>query len=67
MFNSRLGGFHRGQSWPGAGPGLRIAPPPLVADAGRRLDRWGDAIFAPFGLGPADVAALRAAFASWPR
>ena len=26
------------------------------ADAGRRLDRWGDAIFAPFGLGPADVA-----------
>ena len=37
------------------------------ADAGRRLDRWGDAIFAPFGLGPADVAALRAAFAGWPR
>ena len=37
------------------------------ADAGRRLDRWGDAIFAPFGLGPAEVAALRAAFAGWPR
>jgi len=37
------------------------------ADAGRRLDRWGDAIFAPFGLGPADVAAMRAAFADWPR
>ena len=37
------------------------------ADAGRRLDRWGDAIFAPFGLGPVDVAALRAAFAGWPR
>jgi hypothetical protein len=37
------------------------------ADAGRRLDRWGDAIFAPFGLGPEDVAALRGAFASWPR
>jgi hypothetical protein len=33
----------------------------------RRLDRWGDAIFAPFGLGPADVVALRAAFAGWPR
>jgi hypothetical protein len=37
------------------------------ADAGRRLDRWGDAIFAAFGLGPTDVAALRAAFADWPR
>jgi hypothetical protein len=37
------------------------------ADAGRRLDRWGDAVFAAFGLGPADVAALRAAFADWPR
>jgi hypothetical protein len=37
------------------------------ADAGRRLDRWGDAIFAPFGLGPDDVAALRVAFRSWPR
>jgi hypothetical protein len=37
------------------------------ADAGRRLDRWGDAIFAPFGLGPAEVAALRATFAGWPR
>jgi hypothetical protein len=37
------------------------------ADAGRRLDRWGDAIFAPYGLGPAEAAALRAAFAGWPR
>ncbi|MCW2896213.1 MAG: hypothetical protein JWO75_5702 [Actinomycetia bacterium] len=37
------------------------------ADAGRRLDRWGDAIFAPFGLGVQDVAALREAFADWPR
>src|ERR1700722_5933880 len=37
------------------------------ADAGRRLDRWGDAIFAPFGLGPADVAALRAGVAGWAR
>jgi len=37
------------------------------ADAARRLDRWGDAIFVPFGLGPEEVAALRAAFADWPR
>jgi hypothetical protein len=37
------------------------------ADAARRLDRWGDAIFTPFGLGPRDVAALREAFADWPR
>ena len=37
------------------------------ADAARRLDRWGDGVFAPFGLGAADVAALRAAFRGWPR
>jgi hypothetical protein len=37
------------------------------ADAGRRLDRWGDAIFVPFGLKADEVAALRAAFAGWPR
>ena len=37
------------------------------ADAARRLDRWGDAVFAPFGLGPADIAALREAFRAWPR
>jgi hypothetical protein len=37
------------------------------ADAGRRLDRWGDAIFVPFGLGAADIAALRATFRDWPR
>jgi hypothetical protein len=37
------------------------------ADAGRRLDRWGDAIFAPFGLGADDVAALREEFRGWPR
>ena len=37
------------------------------ADGGRRLDRWGDAIFVPFGLGADDVAALREAFAGWPR
>jgi hypothetical protein len=37
------------------------------ADAARRLDRWGDGVFAPFGLGKADVAALREAFRDWPR
>jgi Nucleotidyl transferase AbiEii toxin, Type IV TA system len=37
------------------------------ADAARRLDQWGDGIFVPFGLSPADVAALREAFRDWPR
>jgi hypothetical protein len=37
------------------------------ADAARRLDMWGDAIFAPFGLSAADVAALREVFTDWPR
>jgi Nucleotidyl transferase AbiEii toxin, Type IV TA system len=37
------------------------------ADAGRRLDGWGDPVFAPFGLSPADIAALRDAFRDWPR
>jgi hypothetical protein len=37
------------------------------ADAGRRLDGWGDGVFAPYGLGPQDVTALRARFAAWPR
>lgn len=37
------------------------------ADAGQRLDKWGDGVFAPFGFGPADVARLRAQFAAWPR
>jgi Nucleotidyl transferase AbiEii toxin, Type IV TA system len=36
-------------------------------DAGRRLDQWGDQVFAPFGLGPQDVTALRERFAAWPR
>jgi hypothetical protein len=36
-------------------------------DAGRRLDQWGDRVFAPFGLAPADVARLRERFAAWPR
>jgi hypothetical protein len=37
------------------------------ADAGRRLDRWGDTVFTPFGLSAADIAALRDAFRDWPR
>ena len=37
------------------------------ADAARRLDQWGDAVFAPFGVTSADIAGLRAAFADWPR
>jgi hypothetical protein len=37
------------------------------ADAVQRLDQWGDGVFASFGLGPEDVAALRARFAAWPR
>jgi len=37
------------------------------ADAGRRLDRWGDSVFAPFGLDAAGIAALRDAFRDWPR
>ena len=37
------------------------------ADAARRLDQWGDGVFALFGLGPEDVAELRARFAAWPR
>jgi hypothetical protein len=28
---------------------------------------WGDGVFAPFGLSPADVAALREALRDWPR
>jgi hypothetical protein len=37
------------------------------AEAGERLDRWGDRIFAPFGLNPDDVTQLRERFATWPR
>jgi hypothetical protein len=37
------------------------------ADAGRRLDMWGDGVFRPYGLGPQDVARLRMRFAAWPR
>jgi hypothetical protein len=37
------------------------------ADAGRRLDKWGDGIFAPFGLSQEEIARLRERFAAWPR
>jgi len=37
------------------------------SDAGRRLDRMDDEAFARFGLGPREVAVLRARFAAWPR
>jgi len=37
------------------------------ADAGRRLDQWGDSVFAAFGLKEQDVASLRKQFAAWPR
>jgi Nucleotidyl transferase AbiEii toxin, Type IV TA system len=37
------------------------------ADVARRLDRWGDGVFALFGLSAADIDVLRAAFRDWPR
>jgi hypothetical protein len=37
------------------------------AEAGRELDRMPEGLFAHYGLGPEDVAALRQAFAEWPR
>lgn len=37
------------------------------ADAGRRLDQWGDRVFAAFGLSTAEIAAVRARFTTWPR
>jgi Nucleotidyl transferase AbiEii toxin, Type IV TA system len=36
-------------------------------DAGRRLDRWGDGVFAPFGLSRRAISRLRERFAAWPR
>jgi hypothetical protein len=41
--------------------------PDDIADAGRYLDRLDDARFAVYGLGPAQIAALRARLAPWPR
>lgn len=37
------------------------------AEAARRLDQWGDGVFAPFGLSLTEVAVLRQRFAAWPR
>jgi hypothetical protein len=37
------------------------------AAAGRQLDRMPDGVFARYGLGPAEVAALRERLAAWPR
>ncbi|HEY3958632.1 MAG TPA: nucleotidyl transferase AbiEii/AbiGii toxin family protein [Streptosporangiaceae bacterium] len=37
------------------------------ADAGQRLDRLSDTVFARYGLAPDDVARLRKRFADWPR
>ena len=37
------------------------------AEAGRELDRMQEDVFARYGLGPQDVAALRQTFAEWPR
>jgi hypothetical protein len=37
------------------------------ADAGSRLDQWGDGVFAAFGLSSEDVTVLRERFAAWPR
>jgi Nucleotidyl transferase AbiEii toxin, Type IV TA system len=45
-------------------PGLKDRD---FSDAGRRLDRMDDGAFARFGLGPLDIATLRARFAAWPR
>ncbi|MEU8816865.1 nucleotidyl transferase AbiEii/AbiGii toxin family protein [Actinoplanes sp. NPDC048796] len=41
--------------------------PDDIADAGRYLDRLDDARFALYGLGAAEIAALRRRLASWPR
>jgi hypothetical protein len=37
------------------------------ADAGTRLDQWGDHVFAAFALTPADITQLRRQFIHWPR
>lgn len=37
------------------------------ADAGTRLDHWGDHIFAAYGLTTTQITALRQQLASWPR
>ena len=37
------------------------------ADAGNRLDKWGDHVFAAYHLSPADITRLRRQFTHWPR
>ena len=37
------------------------------AEAAERLDLWGDRVFEPFGLSPAEIARLRKRFNAWPR
>jgi hypothetical protein len=51
---------------------LAVAADPAIepadlADAGRYLDQLDDSRFAVYGLGPAEVATLRAALRDWPR
>jgi hypothetical protein len=51
---------------------LAVAADPAIepadlADAGRYLDQLDDTRFAVYGLGPAEVATLRAALRDWPR
>lgn len=38
-----------------------------VAQAGARLDETPDRVFAPYALGPREIAQLRARFTAWPR
>jgi len=38
-----------------------------LADVAAWLDQMPDTAFAPFGLGPQDIAVLRERFADWPR
>jgi hypothetical protein len=37
------------------------------AEAGSQLDKWGDDVFASYGLTPTDVAEIRRQFEAWPR
>jgi hypothetical protein len=37
------------------------------AEAGERLDQWGDGVFESFGLSAPDIARLRQRLAAWPR
>jgi hypothetical protein len=37
------------------------------AEAGKRLDEWGDGVFVPFGLSGEHVAEMRDRLAAWPR